>query len=117
MSSRGCSHVSLPKAEAVRLAQECLDRINRTKDLRKRELIECERASMAKSWFRKIFRSPEPTDEEILESHCHIGGKMFHIHMYAWGSVGVAERIIKAAQYLKDDDVIQLTLEDLDYIA
>lgn len=114
----GCSFIEMKAADVKRLASECLARIAAHKEQEWQNAVAQERKSYERSWWRRLWNSPIPSDEAILatlkgEGRNHFNHLALMIESYGWQSKERAERLLRASELA---EVVRVSTEDLEYI-
>lgn len=108
----GCSFVTLPSTKVKELAKACLERIERRRKREWDEYIAQEQEKCRRSWFRRLFKIPVPSAEEI-QAEARRDFWSVLIDRSGWGSEEAALRLLKAAEH---GDVVNVSSRDLDMI-
>ena len=110
-----CSFVEMQSEEVRKLAQACLDRIEKHKKDSWARQVAIRHNEYERSWWRRLRKLPVPSDEEILRELK--GGSLNYLSMgidfYGWGSQERAERLLRAAKHAP---VVHVSAEDLMFI-
>lgn len=102
------SSVSIPAAKVRHMAENTIKRIQNARNAAVNRALDEIREDYRKSWWRRLFRRPIPTDAEILKS---MDTDMIQLMYY--NQEQVAQRLLKACNY---SDTILVSTEDLGYL-
>lgn len=112
ISSR--SFVMVPSEQIKKIAQDCLDRIYRSRIKEEQEIVNKERQKIQSSWTHRLFKTCIPSDEEIRQSIMNEDSVFREIPSTSgWGSENIAKKLIQLANQA---DQVFVSAEDLDYI-
>lgn len=117
---RDGSFVTMPSHRIILLCEQTLQRIADYRKRQHKKLIEDTRAEMIDNWWHKLWKKPDPTDEEVL-TYIHRGGgdtirlpETFWINIHGSTEEDVAHRLLNAAKYA---DEVCISTEDLERIS
>jgi hypothetical protein len=107
------SFISVAKEDAIRLAQSVIDNIDRARQKRKNEILE--RYQPKQGYLSKVFgrKPPEPvTMAQLEKDQNYFGSDFFFASIYCGNQYDLAQKVLKAAKYLKDGESLQMSISD-----
>jgi len=107
----------MPAEEVIRRAQEMIDIIDRDREAERKALLEAERESARKSWFRRLFRLAMPSDAKLIEGLRSYAFNEYDATYIMFGlQRDTSERLLRAARNAQDG-IVYVTAEDMHALA
>lgn len=116
------SYITMPSNEVAKLAQSCIDRIDASRERRRKRLIDSELACVNRtqpSWWDRLLgrQPPKPMTEaevrEKLEAETSFHSDYYRINALYGAQRNTAEALLNASKYSSS---INITAYDLDRI-
>ena len=107
------SYVEMPAALVRRTCEDCIARIQEHRNNEERGLKEAKVRRHNRSWWRRLL-GLKPIDIEDVHLDTWEG---LGVRMYAWGSLDVAEALLKLSKNVPPESTVHVTAADWEMIA
>lgn len=119
---KALSYTEMPAEEVITRAKAMIDRIHKHQEDARKKLVDEAREDARKSFFRRLFNRPIPTDEEIIAEYEKDAEYLFSpwitTYFICGNQLETAERLLRLAQNARGGlAMVAVTADDMTALA